>query len=234
MGHWPKQYQLFPTLIVGSSGNIMFGLVGKYIGNKETKGCHKRWLKLWLKDKGGEALSYEGFSDCVIVSVTELLVRLVKWSQASGKHFSKCEESLIPEAEDVFTTGVCGPRNHSRLAPAGHTELQHKCTLYFKSLLMRRGCKPPSQERQREQWCVLHTQLVCKWNLMMHQRSANVWPFHEMCFVKCTKKERKKFDWLIRKGARSEENQLLWQGGPIVIITLCCFEIWKLFLMPDW
>lgn len=105
----------------------MFGLVGKYIGNKETKGCHKRWLKLWLKDRGGEALSYEGFSDCVIVSVTELLVRLVEWSQASGKHFSMCEESLIPEAEDGFTTGVCGPRNHSQLAPVGHTELQHEC-----------------------------------------------------------------------------------------------------------
>lgn len=142
MGHWPKLYQLFPTLIVCSSGSIMFGLVGKYIGNKETKGCHKRWLKLWLKDRGGEALSYGGFSDCVIVSVTELLVRLVEWSQASGKHFSTREESLIPEAEDVFTTGVCGPRNHGQLAPAGHTELQHKCFCtqkLFKSLLMCRG-----------------------------------------------------------------------------------------------
>lgn len=146
MGHWPKLYRLFPTLIVCSSGSIMFGLVRKYIGNKETKGCHKRWLKLWLKDRGGEALSYEGFSDCVIVSVTELLVCLVEWSQVSGKHFSMCEESLIPRAEDGFTTSVCGPRNHSQLAPAGHTELQMLCTSkLFKYLLM---CCVAFQKRQ--------------------------------------------------------------------------------------
>ena len=86
----------------------MFGLVGKYIGNKETKGCHKCWLKLCLKDRGGEALSYGGFSDCVIVAVTELLVHAVEWPPASGKHFSTCEESLIPGAELGSAICVCG------------------------------------------------------------------------------------------------------------------------------
>lgn len=144
MGHWPKLYRLFPSLIVFSSGSIMFGLVGKYIGNKETKGCHKCWLKLWLKDRGGEALSYGGFSDCVIVSVTELLVHPVEWPPASGKHFSTCEESLIPGAEVGFAICVCGTRKSQPLGTGGSqlvtapTQILGTLKL-FKSLLVCSG-----------------------------------------------------------------------------------------------
>lgn len=144
MGHWPKLYRLFPSLIVCSSGSIMFGLVGKYIGNKETKGCHKCWLKLWLKDRGGEALSYGGFSDCVIVSVTELLVHPVEWPPASGKHFSTCEEPLIPGAEVGFAICVCGTRKSQSLGTSGSRLVRAPAQIpgtliLFKSLLVCSG-----------------------------------------------------------------------------------------------
>lgn len=119
MGHWPELYRLFPSLIVCSSGSIMFGLVGKYIGNKETKGCHKCWLKLWLKDRGREALSYGGFSDCVIVAEAGLLVHPVEWPPARGKHFSACEQSLIPGAEVGLAICVCGTRKPQPLGTSG-------------------------------------------------------------------------------------------------------------------
>lgn len=135
MGRWPKLYRLFPSLIVCSSGSIMFGLVGKYIGNKETKGCHKCWLKLWLKDRGGEALSYGGFSDCVIVSVTELLVHPVEWPPASGKHFSTCEESLIPGAEAGFAICVCGTRTSQPLGTSG-SQLVRAPTQILRTLIV--------------------------------------------------------------------------------------------------
>lgn len=122
----------------------MFGLVGKYIGNKETKGCHKCWLKLWLKDRGGEALSYGGFSDCVIVSVTELLVHPVEWPPAGGKHLSTCEESLIPGAQGGLAICVCGTRK-SRPPGTGGSQLVRAPTQIlgtlkrFKSLLVCSG-----------------------------------------------------------------------------------------------
>lgn len=122
----------------------MFGLVGKYIGNKETKGCHKCWLKLWLKDRGGGALSYGGFSDCVIVSVTELLVHPAEWPAASGKHFSTCEESLIPGAEVGFAICVCGTRKTQPLGTSGSQLVRAPTQILgtlirFKSLLVCRG-----------------------------------------------------------------------------------------------
>lgn len=63
-------------------------------------------------------------------------MRPVEWSQASGKHFSMCEESLIPGAEDGFAICVYGPKKitaswHQQGAP---TEMLCISNL-FKSLL---------------------------------------------------------------------------------------------------
>lgn len=161
MGHWPKLYRLFPTLIVCSSGSIMFGLVGKYIGNKETKGCHKRWLKLWLKDRGGEALSYDCFSDCVIVSVTELLVRLVEWSQASGKHLSMRGGVINPWSRGWLHYLCLQARE---ITASWHQQVtqspNNKCFVLqnlFKSRLMCQGCT-----QQTRCWGATRCQFICE------------------------------------------------------------------------
>lgn len=168
MGHWPKLHWLFLTLIVCSSGSIMFGLVGKYIGNKETKGRHKRWLKLQLKDRGGGALSYGCFSDCIIVSLTELLVHLVQWLLQSGKHFSTCEESLIPGGGDGFTICVCGPRKSQPLGTSrSHRTLTQMLQHLFKSLHVCSSYK--AHISGLTSWISLHVWHIFKEMLMMHK-----------------------------------------------------------------
>lgn len=68
----------------------------------------------------------------------------VEWPPASGKHFSTCEESLIPGAEVGFAICVCGTKKSQPLGTGGSQLVRAPTQILgtlklFKSLLVCSG-----------------------------------------------------------------------------------------------
>lgn len=84
----------------------------------------------------------------------------VEWPPASGKHFSTCEDSLIPGAEVGFAICVCGTRKSQPLGTGGSPLVRAPTQILgtlklFKSLLV---CSGHIFQSRTTPGCSVHVQ----------------------------------------------------------------------------